>query len=70
MRTSYELEVTGGAQKIMAVNADEKIGKYLNICPGDPVLKLDRKMETNRKDYFFYSTIFCNTNEFYLEGSF
>ena len=53
-----------------ATTANEEIGKYLNIKPGDPVLKLERKMETNRKDYFFYSSIFCNTNDFYLEGSF
>jgi len=70
MRTSYGIEVVGGAQKIMATTANEEIGKYLNIKAGDPVLKLERKMETNRKDYFFYSSIFCNTNDFYLEGSF
>ena len=70
MRTSYGLEVIGGAQKIMAINADTEISKYLNINPGDPVLKLERKIETSRKDYFFYSIIYCNTNDFYLEGSF
>jgi GntR family transcriptional regulator/GntR family frlABCD operon transcriptional regulator len=70
MRNSYGIEVIGGAQKIMAITANKEIGKYLNIKPGDPVLKLERKMETNRKDYFFYSSIFCNTNDFYLEGSF
>lgn len=70
MRTNYSLEVIGGNQKIMAIQANEEIGKYLNIKPGDPVLKLERKMETSRKDYFFYSSIFCNTNDFYLEGSF
>lgn len=70
MRRNYGIEVIGGNQKIMAINATEAIGKYLNINPGDPVLKLERKIETSRKDYFFYSSIFCNTNDFYLEGSF
>ena len=70
MRKSYGIEVIGGNQKIMAITANAEIGKYLNMNPGDPVLKLDRKMETNRKDYYFYSSIFCNTNDFYLEGSF
>ena len=70
MRRGYGIEVIGGQQKIMAINASIEIGLYLNINPGDPVLKLERKMETSRKDYYFYSTIFCNTDEFYLEGSF
>ena len=70
MRSNYGIEIIGGHQKIMAINANIEIGKYLNINKGDPVLKLERKIETNRKDYFFYSSIFCNTNDFYLEGSF
>lgn len=70
MRSSYDIEVIGGKQKIMAIRASIEIGKYLNIKEGDPVLELERKMETNRSGYSFYSSIFCNTNDFYLEGSF
>jgi len=70
MRSNYGIEVIGGQQKIMAINASTEIGQYLNIDPEAPVLKLERKIETSRKDYYFYSTIFCNTNDFYLEGSF
>ncbi len=70
MRSNYGIEVIGGQQKIMAIDASAEIGRYLNIDPGAPVLKLERKMETSRKDYYFYSTIFCNTDDFYLEGSF
>ena len=70
MRTSYDIEVTGGDQKIQALRASEDISKYLEIEPGEPVLKLDRKIDTNRQGYRFYSSIYCNTNEFYLEGNF
>ena len=70
MRVNYGLEVVGGAQKIMAIIANEEISNYLNIRSGDPVLKLERKMETNRNNYFFYSSIYCNTADFYLEGNF
>lgn len=70
MRRDYGIEVKGGQQRIMAMKADAEIGKYLNIKEGDPILKMERKIETSRKDYFFYSSIYCNTNEFYLEGSF
>jgi hypothetical protein len=47
-----------------------EIGEYLNIAEGDPILKLERKLETSRPGYCYYSVIFCNTNNFYLEGSF
>ena len=70
MRANYGIEVVGGAQKIMAINSNKEISNYLNISTGHPVLKLERKIETNRKDYYFYSIIYCNTNDFYLEGSF
>ena len=70
LRSNYGIEVTGGQQKIMAIKASEEIGNYLNIKRDDPVLKLERRIETNRLEFFFYSAIFCNTNNFYLEGSF
>lgn len=70
MRTSYDIEVTGGEQKIQAVKASEEISKYLEIAIGEPILKLDRKIDTNRPDFRFYSSIYCNTSEFYLEGNF
>ncbi len=70
MRSNYDIEVIGGNQKIMAILANKEIGNYLNIEEGDPILKLERKLETNRSGYSFYSSIYCNTNNFYLEGSF
>lgn len=70
MRSAYDIEVIGGNQNIMAIRATKEIAKFLHINEGDPVLKLERKMETNRSNYSFYSSIYCNTNNFYLEGSF
>lgn len=70
MRSNYDIEVIGGNQKIMAIQANKEISNYLNIKEGDPILKLERKLETSRSGYSFYSSIYCNTNNFYLEGSF
>lgn len=70
MRTSYNIEVISGEQKIQAIKASKEISRYLNIKASEPVLKLDRKMETSRSGYRFYSAIFCNTRQFYLEGNF
>lgn len=70
IRKSYAIEVIGGEQKIMAIQANEEISSYLGIKLGDPVLRLERKMETNRSGFCFYSSIYCNTNNFHLEGNF
>jgi DNA-binding GntR family transcriptional regulator len=70
MRASYDIEVIGGEQKIQALKASEEISKYLEIEVGEPVLRLDRKMVTSRPGFSFYSSIYCNTGEFYLEGNF
>ncbi len=70
MRTSYQIEVTGGEQKLMAITANEKLQEYFNVRPGHPILRLDRKMETNKEGFFFYSQVFCNTNEYGLYGTF
>lgn len=70
LRTSYDIEVIGGEQKIRAVKADKNLSTYLNVKVNDPVLHLQRKMKTNRFGYCFYSSIYCNTKDFFLEGTF
>jgi GntR family transcriptional regulator/GntR family frlABCD operon transcriptional regulator len=61
LRVSYRIEVKGGEQKIRAIRASGHIGKYLGVSPGHPILHLERKFDTNRIGYYFYSSIFCNT---------
>jgi DNA-binding GntR family transcriptional regulator len=70
LRKYYNLEVTGGRQKIRAIGARQPIDYHLGICEGAPVLHLQRKLETNRPGYCFYSSIYCTTEKFYLEGNF
>jgi len=70
MRTAYQIEVIGGEQKLMAITADEKLQEYFNLKPGQPILRLDRKMETNKEGFFFYSQVYCNTADYGLYGTF
>jgi GntR family transcriptional regulator/GntR family frlABCD operon transcriptional regulator len=70
LRSSYQIEVLGGYQRIRAQGAPASIGKSLSLVEGEPILCLQRVLETNRVDFRFFSIIFCNTSEFYLEGSF
>jgi DNA-binding GntR family transcriptional regulator len=70
LRKSYQIEVKSGEQKIRSINANEKISEYFKIKFGKPVLHLERKMITNRKDFCIYSSIYCSTEENYLYGTF
>ncbi len=69
-RRFYQIEIRGGQQKIRALKANAHVATYLDLKVGEPVLQLERRMDTNRPGFSFYSLIYCNTNEFFLEGTF
>jgi len=70
LQKSYQIEIKGGEQKFKAIKANETINKYLNIEIGSPVLHLERKHITNREKFCFYSSLYCNTGNFSLYGTF
>lgn len=70
LRTSYDIEITGGEQRLMAICADKKMQEYLNVKEGSPILHLNRKIETNREGFFIYSQVYCNSDRYALFGTF
>jgi DNA-binding GntR family transcriptional regulator len=70
LRKSYRLEVKGGEQRILAITADERLQQHFGVEKGHPVVQLNRKITTNRQDFYVYSQVFCNTDEFVLSGNF
>jgi GntR family transcriptional regulator/GntR family frlABCD operon transcriptional regulator len=70
LRDSYRIEVKGGEQRIKSIPANSRISKLLNLKKGQPVLHLERRMETNNPDLFLYSSIFCNTEKYSIFGRF
>jgi GntR family transcriptional regulator/GntR family frlABCD operon transcriptional regulator len=70
LRDHYRIEIRGGDQRIKAIPASARIGKFLRIKKDQPVLHLERKMETNSPDLFLYSSIFCNTEKYSIFGRF
>jgi len=70
LRKHYQIQVTGGEQKIMAITADKKIQHHFEVGKNHPILRLDRKMETNRAGFIFFSQIYCNTSDYSLIGRF
>jgi DNA-binding GntR family transcriptional regulator len=70
LREQYQLEVSGGEQKIRAIVADTRMQHFFEITDGSPILQLDRKIATNRQGFHFYSQVLCNSAEYSLTGTF
>ncbi len=70
LREQYQIDVTGGEQKIQATLTDEKMQQFFEIPEGSPILQLDRKIATNKPGFFFYSQVLCNSREYSLVGNF
>jgi len=70
LRDHYRIEIKGGDQRIKAIPASQKISLFLNLKKGQPVLHIERKMETNNPELFLYSSIYCNTEKYSIFGRF
>lgn len=70
LRKHYQVEIKSGEQKIRAIQPDQTICRFLKVCDGYPVLHLERKMHTNRPGLNIYSSIYCNTGEHAIYGTF
>jgi DNA-binding GntR family transcriptional regulator len=70
LRRSYQIQVVGGEQKIYATQADPMIQRYFGVPGTHPILRLERRLRTNRPGYYFYSQVTCNTSETGLYGTF
>jgi len=70
LRDHYHIEIRGGEQRIKAIPASERISRFLHLKQGQPVLHMERKMETNNPWLFLYSSIFCNTEKYSIFGRF
>jgi DNA-binding GntR family transcriptional regulator len=70
LRDNYQVEIKGGEQRLKAIPSSSKISKFLKIKKGEPVLHLERKMETNVTGLFLYSSIYCNTEKYSIYGTF
>jgi DNA-binding GntR family transcriptional regulator len=70
LRDNYGVEIKGGDQRIKAIPASQKVSRLLRLKKDQPVLHLERKMETNKPGLFLYSSIFCNTGKYSIFGRF
>ncbi|MBN1950028.1 MAG: GntR family transcriptional regulator [Bacteroidales bacterium] len=70
LRKNYQIKITGVEQNIKALLADQDIQRYLNVSEHTPIVFLQRKLDTNRLNFNFYSFLYCHTEEYGLSGKF
>ena len=70
LRKHYNIEIKGGEQKLKAILPDVRIRGLLRLQPGQPVLYMERKLNTNIEGYNIYSTIWFNSEKHAISGSF
>lgn len=66
----YQIAIVKGEQKIWAVASDRKISQMLNIRKGNAILRLERRIDTNRENFSIYSSLYSNTDQYLLHGTF
>ncbi|MDR2120709.1 MAG: GntR family transcriptional regulator [Tannerella sp.] len=70
LRVRYGIVVTGGTQQFFAIRADRRMQDYLMVNAGNPVLQLNRRIDTSRAGFRIYSRLFCVTQKYGLVGTF
>lgn len=70
LRKHYQIEVTGGEQKLKAIKPTKQIRQLLQLKSGQPVLHIERKLKTNKENFNIYSTIYFNSEKHAIFGSF
>lgn len=70
LKEHYKIEVKEGEQKIWAIHADKNISTLLNIKTTHPIVHMKRRLQTNNKRVCIYSSLYCNTEENFLQDSF
>lgn len=68
LRNKYQIEATGGEQKLWAIAADEQTARLLDIKKGKPILRLERRIDTNRSGFSIYTSLYVNTEKYLLQG--
>lgn len=70
LRKRYNVIVKGGDEKVWAMTAPNEIAHLMQIPTGKPILRLEKKIETNRPHLTFFSSLFACTDKYLLKGRF
>ena len=65
---TFQIDVVGQTQAIRAVAANKETAILLKVKPNTPILHITRRYETSKENYYFYSSIFCNTDKYAISS--
>lgn len=66
----YQVKIKEGQQRIWAVNGSKEISGLLKVKTGHPLVHMKRRLQTNIKDLNIYSSLYCNTEDYFLQDYF
>jgi GntR family transcriptional regulator/GntR family frlABCD operon transcriptional regulator len=67
---NHQIEINNVEQDIRAVNAPLKIARLLGVQENMPLIQMYRKYSTSQKDFFIYSMLYCNTENYTIGNKF
>ncbi len=70
LHTKFEVEITGLAQSIRAIECEKSVAKALKMKHKSPVLYINRRYATNKANLHIYSTLYCNTDKYAMSHNF
>lgn len=70
LRNRYNVIVKGGEEKVWATAAANPQASIMRIKVGTPILRLEKRIETNRPHLTFYSSLYACTDKYLLQGRF
>lgn len=70
LRNRYNVIVKGGEEKVWATAATDPQASMMRIKVGTPILRLEKRIETNRPHLTFYSSLYACTDKYLLQGRF
>jgi GntR family transcriptional regulator/GntR family frlABCD operon transcriptional regulator len=70
LRKYYQIEIIGGEQRLSSIKAGKTLSEHFGVSEEHPILHLERKLDTNRINFNIYSSVYCNTEEYSLYGTF
>jgi DNA-binding GntR family transcriptional regulator len=69
LNSVYLVEITKLKQELKAISADKPLSKIFNIKKGKPLIQIQQKFETSKKNLAIYSRVIYNTEKFSISYS-
>jgi len=66
----YGITIKGGNQRFKSKAANQYEANILQIAGEEAILYIEREIFTNKTDFKLYSFLYCNTANYFIEGSF